>query len=398
VVARFTPVIPARPLARALWALLTLGLLFSCSSCLFARILYFNVPTLSSPDDFEARPVRASSHPLPFERGRAQIAFPMRESRGARHPTFEDLIAENGTYALLVLHHDVIVYERYFGGVTAETRLPAFSMTKTFAAVLIGCAEREGLIGSVHERLVDFVPSFGKKPGYAGITLEHLLRMTSGIDFEEESTAGAMFYYSTNLQSRTRAYDLKWRPGQHYQYGSINAQLLWEVLHQRLGARTVAGYFEERLWDALGAERPAAWSLDSAEHGVEKFSAGLSATARDYARLGVLFQHQGSVQGRPVISPRWVADSLQRDEVSGVVHTSDGAVRRGRYQWFWTLDGCCYFAKGYDGQYVFVDRARDVVIARFGEGYGNVDWTGLFSRIAQGLGDHATNGLRHIVR
>ena len=78
-------------------------------------------------------------------------------------------------------------------------------------------------------------------------------------------------------------------------------------------------------------------------------------------------------------------DSLAEDEVAGVVRTTDGDVRRGRYQWFWTLDGCCYFAKGYHGQYVFVDRARDVVVVRFGEGYGDVDWMALFTQVARSL-------------
>ena len=60
-------------------------------------------------------------------------------------------------------------------------------------------------------------------------------------------------------------------------------------------------------------------------------------------------------------------------------------MRRGRYPWFWTLDGCCYFAKGYRGQYVFVDLARDVVVVRFGEGYGQVNWTALFRQMAASL-------------
>jgi CubicO group peptidase (beta-lactamase class C family) len=248
-------------------------------------MLYFNLPSLSAPSYFDDRLVRPSSRPAPFARRHEQVAFPMRRSRSGTYRTFEDLVAENDTRALVVLHHDVVVYERYFGAVTADTRLPAFSMSKTFAAVLVGCAEVDGLIESTRQHLVDFVPDLSAKPGYRDITLEHLLRMTSGIDFDEESPAGAMLYYTTDLRSRTRAYDVKWRPGEHYQYGSINAQLLWEVLHRRLGHRTVARYFEERLWEALGAERAAAWGLDSARNGVEKLSAGLSATARDYARL-----------------------------------------------------------------------------------------------------------------
>jgi CubicO group peptidase (beta-lactamase class C family) len=368
-----------------LWTLLTLLVSLPCASCVFARIFYYNIPSLSAPHYFEERLVRASSHPLPFERRREQVSFAMRQSRDESFETFEDLLSENETRALLVLRHDVIVYERYFGGITAETRLPAFSMSKTFGAVLIGAALRDGLIDSVQQHLVEFVPALSARPGYRGITLEHLLRMTSGIDFDEESTAGAMLYYTTDLRSLTHSFDVRTLPGQHYQYGSLSAQLLWEVLENRLGGRTVTRYFEERLWEPLGAERPAAWSLDSAEKGVEKFSSGLSATARDYARLGVLFQHGGRVRDRPVISERWVEDSLAPDDVAGIVHTTDGAVRRGRYEWFWTLDGRSYFAKGYNGQYVFVDRDRDVVVVRFGEGYGEVDWTVLFKQIAESL-------------
>ena len=367
---------------RALLSLITIAFALPCSSCVYSRIFYYNIPSLAAANYFDHRAVQASSSPLPFERRRDQIAFPMRRSRSATYPSFEELVDKNGTRALLVLHHDVLVYERYWGGVTAETRLPCFSMSKTFAAVLMGCAQQDGLFVSVQQRLVDFVPALSSRPGYDDITLDHLLRMTSGIDFEEESVAGAVLYYTTNLRSWTHTFDVTSPPGQHYQYGSINVQLLWEALTPRLAQRTVASYFEQRLWKVLGAERPATWDIDSAESGVEKLSGGLSATASDFARLGVLFQHRGRFRDQTVISEQWVKDTLTHDPVAGVVHTTDGAVRRGRYQWFWTMDGRCYFAKGYNGQYIFVDRDRDVVVARFGEGYGDVDWTALFAEMA----------------
>jgi CubicO group peptidase (beta-lactamase class C family) len=367
----------------------TLLLSLNCASCVFVRIFYFNIPDLTAASYFDHRVVPASTHPVPFARRRPEAAFPMRAARGHTYATFDELLEDNDTRAFLVLHHGVIVYERYFGAITAETRLPAFSMSKTFAATLMGAAEQDGLIESAQQHLVDFLPSLSARPRYREITLDHLLRMTSGIDFEEESNAAAMLYYTVDLRFHTFRYDVRWQPGTHYQYGSINAQLLWEVLHRQLDERrshrTVSGYFSEKLWEPLGAERSAEWALDSAENGIEKFAAGLSATARDYARLGVLFQHRGVFGGERVVSEQWVADSLADDEVAGVVHTTDGAVRRGRYQWFWTLDGRCYFAKGYRGQYVFVHKDRDVVVVRFGEGYGKVDWTTLFTQIAEGL-------------
>jgi hypothetical protein len=60
-------------------------------------------------------------------------------------------------------------------------------------------------------------------------------------------------------------------------------------------------------------------------------------------------------------------------------------VRRGKYQWFWTLDGRSYFAKGYRGQYVFVIPDKKMVFVRFGDEYGDVDWPSLFVQIADSL-------------
>ena len=217
------------------------------------------------------------------------------------------------------------------------------------------------------------------------VTIDQLLRMTSGIDFDEESTAGAALYYSTDLRHRIYGYDVKWPPGQHYLYGSVSTQILWDVLDRRLGDETVAQYFAERVWSPLGAEQPAAWSLDSASSGVEKLFGGFSATARDHARLGLLFLHGGALNGQAIVPASWVARSLEPDAVAGLVHTADGYVRRGHYQWFLTRDGRSYFAKGYNGQYVFVVPDRRAVFVRFGEGYGDVDWTALFARLADEL-------------
>ncbi len=102
---------------------------------------------------FDDRLVQASS-PAPFARSAAPAVFPY-GSRAAPATGFEDLLAGNGTRAMVVLHHDVIVYERYFGDVTAETRLPSFSMSKTFAAVLVSCALDDRLLASTQQRLAE---------------------------------------------------------------------------------------------------------------------------------------------------------------------------------------------------------------------------------------------------
>jgi CubicO group peptidase (beta-lactamase class C family) len=369
---------------RRLWGVVVAVFGLVTSGCILPRMVYFNAPSLEAPDYFDRRDVAASRtpHPLPRADAEAELRTPweLRE-----HGAIDDLLHSNETRAFLVIKDDQVIYERYFDGITEATQLPGFSISKTFAAALVGCAIEDGLIPSTRARLVDFVPELAPEPGYAGITIEHLLRMTSGISFDEASFAGVVFYYSQDLRDHMYSFDVTRTPGTHYLYGSINTQLLWDVLHRRLGGRSVSSYFQERIWDALGADRPAMWSLDSADRGVEKFAGGFAATARDQARLGLLYLHGGRSRGKQVVPEAWVRESLATDPVAGIVETADGRVRRGKYQWFVTLDRRAFFAKGYDGQYVFVVPEKNLVFVRFGEGYGDVDWPTLFMGLADAM-------------
>jgi CubicO group peptidase (beta-lactamase class C family) len=365
------------------WLVLALTLLLlCCNGCLAARIVYYNTPTLSAASQFDSRPVRASQTPVPLQRSVREARFVLTKAERARYDSFDAFLEAQQTRAFLVIHDDQVVYERYFRGVSEATPLPGFSVSKTFAAALVGRAVSQGLLPSLEQPVVRDIPELAQKEGYGAITEEQLLRMTSGIDFAEESLAGAQLYYATNLRDLIYSYDAKWPAGQHYLYGSVNIQLLWDIVHRRLATETVTHYFERELWDPLGAEDAASWSLDSESSGVEKFFGGFNASARDQARLGLLYLHGGTLNGREILPPAWVARSLTPDPVAGWVHTTDGWVRRGMYQWFLTRDGRGYFAKGYRGQYIFVVPDRNAVFVRFGEGYGDVRWTKLFLRLA----------------
>lgn len=369
-----------RSFALALLALLAL----TSGGCTYARAFYFNVPDLNAPENFDNRVVHARA-PAPLPRSEREASLPVPTAVKASYENFEDYVAANGTRALLVVHDDQIVYEQYFDGVVPESELPGFSVSKTFASVLVGCAVDDGLIGSMDDSLVHYVPSLAKKPGYDKIKLDHLLRMTSGIDFDEESPAGATMYYTRSLRDEMFSYGLRWAPGSRYAYASVNIQLLGQVLRERLGKETVSHYFERRVWAPLGSQYDASWSLDSKESGIEKLSSGFNARVRDQARLGLLYLHRGTWNGKTIVSEDWVDHSLAPDHVAGLVQTSDGWVERGNYQWFWTRDHRAFFAKGYHGQYIFVVPSRNTVIVRFGDGYGDVEWPELFLKIADQL-------------
>jgi len=370
---------------RIAWPLI--GVLFACccQGCFFGRIIYYNTPDLSAPRNFDNRAVQASSAPLPLEKSASEAPFALTPHERSRYLSFEEFLEGEQTRAFIAIHDDVIVYERYFREIHEDSQIPGFSMSKTYAAALIGRASSEHVLRSLQTPITAYVPELLAHPRYRDVSLEMLLRMTSGIDFDEESLSGARLYYTTDLRDLMYSYDVKWAPGTHYLYGSVNIQLLWDALERQLDKETVSHYFERELWQPLGATHVASWSLDSNASGVEKFFGGFNATARDHARLGLLFLHDGTWNGREILPASWVARSLSPDPVAGLVHTTDGWVRRGMYQWFLTRDGRAYFAKGYHGQYIFVVPAKHWVFVRFGVGYGEIDWPRLFLRLADSV-------------
>ena len=86
-----------------------------------------------------------------------------------------------------------------------DSIFPIASISKPITAAAVMCLVEDGLIG-LNRPFVDYVPELAPKRGYRDVTLERLLRMTSGIDFEEESLEGAKMYYATDLRDFLYAY------------------------------------------------------------------------------------------------------------------------------------------------------------------------------------------------
>jgi CubicO group peptidase (beta-lactamase class C family) len=373
-------------LAHALWhraSIIVLAL--STAQCTWGRVFFYNTPTLAAPSYFDARAIASSAHPLALPEQERRSVFDLKEARGKKYASFDALLEENETRAFIAIDNGTVVYERYFDGFTRETLLPSFSISKTYAALLVGCALTDGLFPSLDAHLTDYVPSLRPKRGYAAIELEHLLRMASGIDYEEESTETALLYYTGDLRDFIGLYEVKWPAGTHYEYGSINIQLLWEALRATIPQRTVSEYFQERVWEPIGANHAATYSLDSRDSGIEKFFTGFNATARDHALLGLVYLNSGTLNEHTIVPDSFVRESLTPDPLAGIVEIADGRVRRGKYQWFLTLDGRAFFTKGYRGQYIFVIPESRTVFVRFGEGYGDVGWPALFFELAFAL-------------
>lgn len=222
----------------------------------------------------------------------------------------QEMLRRTRSRAFVVLHDGRLVFEWYAEGIDGDARLPSWSLTKSMVSLLVGALIGRGLV-SEQDLLVDLLPEMAVGDGYQRITVGHLLDMASGIDIAEVFNPLRPFVgvprlmLSTDLPRYLRARrGLRFEPGTHAEYRSVDAQLLGLLL-SRVDGRTLAQIASEELWTPMGAEADATWNLDR-KGGVEKAFCCMNARPRDVARVGQLVLDGGRVGDRQVIPEAWI--------------------------------------------------------------------------------------------
>jgi CubicO group peptidase (beta-lactamase class C family) len=362
-----------------------LGILvvISLYSCEIGRFVVFNVPDVK---DYKLFPYRTiandsvkfnfiSQSPLSNDSG-MKIKVMQEENKEV---PFDSFLEAKKTLAFLVIHDDTMVYENYFNQYDQSSVVPSFSVAKAVISTLIGCAIDDGYISSVDQPITDFIPEM-RKNGFEKVKIKHLLQMTSGIDFKESclylNNSIAEFYYGINIREKAHSLRLKAAPGEKFEYASGNTQLLGMILERALVTKTVAVYLQERIWQPLGMEYEATWSLDRERNGCEKTFCCLNARARDFAKIGRLYMNKGNWNGRQIISEEWVNESTKVD-------TTEGGSENYKYQWWIASEEGDFYARGMLGQYIYVNPDRKLIIVRLGEKGAGIDWPKMFISIAE---------------
>jgi len=351
-------------------------LLVLLTSCKVSRFAYYNFADITDHEIFPARELKRDSTDTFYfkERNDKKLVIEMKDDR-----TFEDYLEDNSTVAFLIIHNDTIKYEKYFNDYERESVVASFSMAKSFTSFLIGCAIEDGLINSVNDPVIEYIPEL-KENGFEDVSLEHVLQMTSGLDFNESYWNpfghAATFYYGRTLRKSTLKLDLKNEPGKSMDYVSGNTQLLGMILDRVLENKTVTQYLEEKLWKKVGMEYDASWSIDKKKDGLEKTFCCLNARAIDFAKFGRLYLNKGNWNGDQLISESWVEKSTKWESLNG---SSPGY----QYQWWITSLNGDYTAKGILGQFIYVSPEENLIIVRLGEKYGDVNWIGTFEKIKE---------------
>lgn len=280
-------------------------------------------------------------------------------------------IHETYSTSLLVVDGGIVVYEWYADGLGRTDLFLGASMTKSTLAHLVGRAVAAGDLAP-DARVVDHVPELAAS-GYADCTVDHLLTMTTGVDWVEDhrdpgSLASRLLACFTGSAGGSR--DLlrsvrpRHRPGTRFEYCTADSQVLDWVRERATGVPYPAAMAE--LWRILGCEADATVALDGTD-GVALAGGGLAATTRDWARIALL-QLDGTAAGRKVLDHDWVdrSSTPQRSFLAPGRLPSSISTHVGFGCHWWPLDdaGRRVAADGSRGQFAYADRDLGVVVVK----------------------------------
>jgi CubicO group peptidase (beta-lactamase class C family) len=282
------------------------------------------------------------------------------------------------TRALVVVHGGRIVAERYAPGFDASTALIGWSMTKTATNALVGLRVNDGKITLDDDALMPLWR--GKDDPRRAITLNELMRMTSGLVFDENydsdlSDVAQMLFVQGNAAAFAASKPLAHRPGRYWSYSSGTTNIIAGVLRETFETeRDYLRFPRERLFEPLGM---ASAVLQPDASGSFIGSSFLYASARDWARLGLLFLDDGVWLGERLLPAGWLKYTLAPTKPS----PED---QYGAQVWLKLpespglgeppMPDDAYYMLGYDGQVVAMVPSRDLVVVRLGLTPDGGDW------------------------
>ena len=317
---------------------------------------------------FKASPVAvAAASPAPWPDG---------DAVGASAPALAALLADPvlagpGMRALVVVHRGRIVAERYGEGFDADMPLLGWSMTKTVTAALVGTLVRDGRFDIARDALFSAWAGDDRR----AISQSDLLSMSSGLGFDEEygdvTDVTRMLYLEPDMAAFAASKPLAQSVGSHFSYASGSTVLLAR-LWQDAAPGSALDWPRTQLFGPLGM-RSAVMEADA--RGTFVGSSYLYATARDWARFGLLLLQDGQWGGRALLPPGWVqwmttpsrAAPAEYGQGQIWMHGPRGDVPKGQDpDAAYGLPADTVWLRGHDGQFVTVVLSRELVVVRLG--------------------------------
>lgn len=250
-------------------------------------------------------------------------------------------------HSLLVIRNGYIVSETYFQSFDESVKHVQYSCTKSFISTLVGIAIDKGYIEAVKRPVQDLIPGLSfEKPDARkqAMTLENLLTMTSGLDWSESDSDIWAMTRSSDWPRFMLNREMKDAPGSRFNYCSGCSHVLSAILQHKTNMNT-RDFAQRELFEPLGISH---FQWDTDPRGIPIGGWGLSITPRDMAKLGYLYLHNGTWDGKQVVSAEWIKTAIGNHIATNTAPPSYG------YQWWIDPSSGAYMALGRGGQTIFV--------------------------------------------
>lgn len=272
------------------------------------------------------------------------------------------------TRAVLVIHNNQIIAEKYTKGFSKETKMLGWSMTKSITSGVLGVLEKQGKINVNQSNLF---PEW-ENDNRSKITLNNLLQMNSGLEWVEDynniSDVTKMLFLEKDMGKVQLLKPLTGKPNESWNYSSGTTNLLSGFIRNQFKThQEYLDFWYTELIDKIGMN---SMVIETDVSGSYIGSSYGWATARDWAKFGLLYLNNGNWNGEQILNSSWVNYSKKPTNGSNGEYGAQ----------FWLNAGGIYpnvpkdlfSCNGYQGQYVFIIPSKNIVIVRFGLTEGDI--------------------------
>ena len=268
----------------------------------------------------------------------------------------------NKTRAVLVIYKNQIIAEKYANGFTKDSKILGWSMTKSVTGTLFGVLEHQGKLNVQEKAPIEVWKNDDRKK----ITIHNLLQMNSGLEWDENydeiSDATKMLFLERDMTKQQALKSLVGKPNETWNYSSGTTNLLSGILRKQFtNHQEYLDFWYKDLIDKIGMNSMVV------EADLEGNYVGSSygwATPRDWAKLGLLYLHNGNWNGTQVFSEDWVKYATTPTPTSNGWYGAQIWLNAGkRYP---DVSKNMFSFNGYQGQNVFVLPNEELVVVRMG--------------------------------
>ena len=270
---------------------------------------------------------------------------------------------EQKTRSLLVVHKDQIIGERYISGFSKDTKILGWSMTKSILATLYGILEYQD---EIDMEFKPFAKEMSMKNHKPDITLNHLLRMQSGLEWDENyfkiSDVTKMLFLDSDMTLPQRYKKVVAEPTEVWNYSSGTTNLLSGILREQFAThQEYLDFPYKELIDKIGMN---SMLLETDLSGNYILSSYGWATTRDWAKFGLLYLNKGDWNGKRIFSETW-SDYVAKPTINsnGTYGAHFWLNAEGKYE---DIPTDLYSVNGFQGQRIFIIPSKDLVVVRTG--------------------------------